>query len=183
MFGTEETNVVWLYSIYTRGGKKFEDKVSRFDTILACDRQTDICDSTVRAISIVHAMHSIAPWKLLSVISHRWRHHNNRLLWVNWFFYSQRHRSSTAGARAPSGPTLVPPLFYCWTVQQLGTVFGHATGPARPGRINFCHKWLKKIQTKIATLATLAMITQPSQTYASHMDFVSFTVLMRLFRS
>ena len=53
-------------------------------------------------------------------------------------------------------------------------------GPARPGRINFCHRWLKEIQTKIAALA---MITQPRQTSASHMDFDSFTVLMRLFRS
>jgi len=48
------------------------------------------------------------------------------------------------------------------------------------GRINFCHRWLKKLQTQIAALA---MITQHRQTYASHMDFDSFTVFMRLFRS
>ena len=42
------------------------------------------------------------------------------------------------------------------------------TGPARPGHINF----VIKTQTKIATLA---MITQRRQTYASDVDFDSFT--------
>ena len=43
-----------------------------------------------------------------------------------------------------------------------------------------CHTWLKRLKTKIATLA---MITQRRLTYASHMDFDSFTVFIRLFRS
>ena len=51
------------------------------------------------------------------------------------------------------------------------------TGPA--GAYKLCHRWLK-ILTKIVALA---MITQHGQTYASHVDFDSFTAFMRLFRS
>jgi len=55
------------------------------------------------------------------------------------------------------------------------------TGPARQGHnINFVIPYMVvKNQTKIATLA---MITQRRQTYASHVDFDSFTVFMCQFR-
>jgi len=52
----------------------------------------------------------------------------------------------------------------------------------RPGpdeAYKLCHMWLKRLQTKTAALA---MITQHMQTYASHVDFDSFTVFMCLFR-
>ena len=57
-------------------------------------------------------------------------------------------------------------------------VNGHFVMPKnRPypaGAYKLCHMWLKRLKTKIATLA---MITQRRLTYASHMDFDSFTVL------
>ena len=52
----------------------------------------------------------------------------------------------------------------------------------RPGpdeAYKLCHMWLKRLQTKTAALA---MITQHMQTYASHVDFDSFTAFMCLFR-
>jgi len=49
------------------------------------------------------------------------------------------------------------------------------TGPA--GAYKLCHYVVKKTRNKIATLA---MITQRRQTYASHEDFDSFTVFMSI---
>jgi len=45
-------------------------------------------------------------------------------------------------------------------------------GPA--GAYKLGHMWLKRLETKTAALA---MITHRRQTYASHVDFDSFTVL------